>query len=310
MNMLTKEDYQEVRGFVYRNARPLDWALWRYRLEGGRAEDVLEALSAYQNADGGFGHGIDPDNWNPNSTPYNATQAIGIFRELSIFGAKHPMVAPMLAYLGETPFFDLDVGWHFSIPSNDEYPHAPWWSYSEENNRSNGFHATGTIASYILRCADASSPAHRRALESSGAIARRILAGEVRDVHEVGAYRAWLDGVRDAQPDGAFDVPALARIVRRMVDGAIERDPANWPRYSMRPSTYISSPDSPYYPGNEAVMELELNFILETRRAGGVWDISWQWADYPREFAISENYWKCGLAGGNVALLKAFGRVE
>ena len=50
--------YEKARRFVHLNARPLDFARWRYHFENGSAEDVLRILAFYQNDDGGFGHGL------------------------------------------------------------------------------------------------------------------------------------------------------------------------------------------------------------------------------------------------------------
>lgn len=61
---LLLEDYEGIRRWMYRNARPLDLARWRFHFEGGGAAPVLEALSAYQNEDGGFGHALEADAWN------------------------------------------------------------------------------------------------------------------------------------------------------------------------------------------------------------------------------------------------------
>ena len=47
--------FEKARGFVYRNARPLELARWRFHFENGSADDVVTALSAFQNEDGGFG---------------------------------------------------------------------------------------------------------------------------------------------------------------------------------------------------------------------------------------------------------------
>ena len=69
MNEKFNEIYEKARGFIYRNARPLDLALWKYHFENGNREDVLTALMAYQNADGGFGHALEADSFNPNSAP-------------------------------------------------------------------------------------------------------------------------------------------------------------------------------------------------------------------------------------------------
>lgn len=164
MRMLNPQEYEQIRLWMHRNARPLELARWRYHFEGGSAEDVLAALSAYQNSDGGFGHAIDCDNWNPNSTPYNAGQAMNIFRELGLYDPDHPMVAKLLDYLDHTPHFTEGLGWPFTIPSNNEVPHAPWWTYSEENNRQNLYHATGNLAGYILHCADRNSRLYEKTL--------------------------------------------------------------------------------------------------------------------------------------------------
>ena len=47
--------FERAKAFMYRNARPLDMARFQYHFEGGSREAVLQALSYYQNADGGFG---------------------------------------------------------------------------------------------------------------------------------------------------------------------------------------------------------------------------------------------------------------
>lgn len=269
---------------------------------------MLAALAAYQNADGGFGHAIDCDNWNPGSAPFGAGVAAGIFAELGMFDPAHPMIGKMLEYLGATEFFSPDVGWHFTVPENNGYPHAPWWSFSPENNRASGFHATGTLAGYILRCGNGKSAAHARALSISGAVAEKALSRKTDDVHEVGAYAAWLAGAQAAKLD--FDLDAIGKVVYGMVNETIERDPAKWPVYTMRPSQYIGGPESPFYPGNEEIVEKELDYILETREAGGVWDISWQWGAYPAEFAVARRWWRGNRASANAAYLRAFGRVE
>lgn len=308
MRKLSREAYGEIKNWMYRNARPLDLALWRRRFEGGQDGDVLAALRAYQNEDGGFGHALDCDNWNPNSAPYNACLAVGIFTGLRLFDPKHAMVGEMLDDLGKTEFYSPELGWHFTVPTNDGFPHAPWWSFSARNNYANGFHATGALAGYVLRCGDEKSPAYSRALAASRAMAEKIEARGKGDIHEVGAYAAWLPGARAAKLD--FDLDALGGTVAELVNEAIERDPAKWPRYSMRPSQYIDGPESPYYAGNEEILEAELDYILDTRFEKGVWDISWEWGAYPNEFAIARRWWQGSRAAATVALLKAFGRIE
>ncbi len=51
-------NFTKGREFVYRNARPLEMALWEFHFEHGSAEEVLKRLAFFQNEDGGFGHAI------------------------------------------------------------------------------------------------------------------------------------------------------------------------------------------------------------------------------------------------------------
>ena len=69
-------DFQKAKEFIYRNARPVEFALWRFYMENGSLENVLTCLSYFQNEDGGFGHAIEPDSFNPFSAPIETCTAI------------------------------------------------------------------------------------------------------------------------------------------------------------------------------------------------------------------------------------------
>ena len=70
MKKLSFNDYIKLRRLVYRNATPLIFTRWRASFENGNVKDVMDVLSCYQNEDGGFGHGLDANCLNPNSSPY------------------------------------------------------------------------------------------------------------------------------------------------------------------------------------------------------------------------------------------------
>lgn len=62
---ISKQTFRKTSDWVKRNARPLEVARWEYLFENGSKERVIYYLSAYQNDDGGFGNGIEPDFWLP-----------------------------------------------------------------------------------------------------------------------------------------------------------------------------------------------------------------------------------------------------
>ncbi|KAB1439683.1 hypothetical protein [Candidatus Galacturonibacter soehngenii] len=128
MKMLTYQDYQRVRKWVYRYARYLDITRWQYHFEHGSKQDVLEALLFYQNADGGFGHALECDCWNPNSTPVSTFMAWNILKEIGYDKKDNPVIKSMLKYLEQGDFWN-EKGCLWSIPSNNQYPVQPWYLY-------------------------------------------------------------------------------------------------------------------------------------------------------------------------------------
>jgi hypothetical protein len=136
---LSQERFDAARAFLEQIGRPLDAAILRHRLgEAGAAEAVLTALAPFQNADGGFGQGLEPDIQSPASSAL--ATSIGL-RLLPRAGARgdHPMVVAAVGWLDAN--LDRERGvWPIIGPDVDLAPHAPWWAWSEDLAASwNGF---------------------------------------------------------------------------------------------------------------------------------------------------------------------------
>lgn len=89
--MISNKVFYEIKAWVYRNAREIELNLWKYYFEDGTKDNVISALTYYQNADGGFGHALEPDNWNTNSTPYTTLHAINILKDIEFKDLSHPI---------------------------------------------------------------------------------------------------------------------------------------------------------------------------------------------------------------------------
>ena len=81
---MTQAQFQQIRRWVLRNGRPLEWARWQVMFEGGSRNQAAEVLSGYQNADGGFGWGLEPDSMNPQSSPYQTGSALALAEALQL----------------------------------------------------------------------------------------------------------------------------------------------------------------------------------------------------------------------------------
>lgn len=56
--MLSQERLEAAEMFMREHARPLERELFCLDIGRGSAEDVLRELAAFQNDDGGYGHGL------------------------------------------------------------------------------------------------------------------------------------------------------------------------------------------------------------------------------------------------------------
>ncbi|WP_195267171.1 hypothetical protein [Eubacterium sp. 1001713B170207_170306_E7] len=308
---MQKTFYHEIKTWIYRNARHVDLCLWQYFFENGEKEAVADALLDYQNEDGGFGHVLEPDNWNPNSTPTSTDHALGLLRRIGFDDMNHPVYQGIWKYLNAEK--DLaEYGWRFTVAGNDFYPHAPWWNYSEEMNRRESLGVTANFSAFILKYGDPESPLYQKALEFTHTFLDRLTQEMSYGEMGLEGYIVLLDAVREMKPD-TYDCDALTKVLGRKIKRAIGQDPSVWEQYGVRPSNYINSPDSVFYQDNAEMVEKELQYLLDTKPKDGVWGITWTWFDnmaqYGDAFILSENWWKAIRAILNTLFLKNFGKL-
>lgn len=303
---MTDNLFTKAETFIYRNARPLDLARWQYHFEGGAKDAVLSILARYQNADGGFAHALEADSWNPNSSPIQTWCATMLLREIGLKDKGHPIIQGILQYLSDTLGTDGHF-WPNTIPSNDEYPHAPWWTYARPGAPL--YNPAASLAGFVLLYADENTPLYAKARElAEEAVAYFMTVADEQSMSVIHCYADLMDYVLKSGADVRFDMAVFEEKLRRDVSRMIEKDPGKWgAEYCCKPSFYIASPESLFYPDNAALCQREREFIVSTQQADGSWNITWAWGAYPREFAIAENWWKSNLIMENILFLRAFG---
>ena len=129
MDMLTVDAFEKAKKFIFTCARSLEQHIFSYYFEDGTVAAIFAALTAFQNADGGFGHGLESDLQLPDSSVLATSVGLQVLREFRA-AQDHPLVRGAMEYLVQMFEFTGNV-WPI-IPSNtDDAPHAPWWTYSD-----------------------------------------------------------------------------------------------------------------------------------------------------------------------------------
>jgi hypothetical protein len=310
MKMLDPAAFERARQFIQTEARALDRALFAFRFEHAPADGAVAALSAYRNADGGFGHALEPDVWTPASSALATGIGLQILKEVGC-PASNPLVKGAIHYLLAT-WRTQDQVWRVIPPEANDHPHAPWW-HDEDGSLARTFDQY-----LIIPRAQLVGLLHHYAAEVPApwleALTERTVA-DVENMDRLGtgggddlAYALSL-AEEEALPD-AYRQRLLHRL-RAVLPGAVNRDPAEWHTYTIHPLKVIHSPSSPVADLVEEAIEADLDYQIEHQTAEGTWDPVWTWRDaYPDAWAQARLEWRGELTLRTLTILQAFGRIS
>lgn len=271
----------QTRNWLHRQARALDIALFAHLFEQEDQLSVVEELAYYQNPDGGFGHGLEPDFWNPASSPIATWKATDYLRRINFYQTDHPVVARLIQYVKETQ--EKDGRWPAVISSNNDTPHAFWWHYQNEETAYWGYNPTAALAGFLYRTGDKTQTAVISSLWQD------LLQRSEADMHELPLF---LNLYHDLAESG-WDKQELKAGYDKLIEllhAAFQN--GDWNNYVLRPSTVFAGENQVFQAPFQAMIEKEQTYLRETRLADGTWPIPWNWNQYPEAFHVSVQWWK------------------
>jgi hypothetical protein len=297
-----KDCFKLAQQFVHRNARAIDLVIWQYLFEDGDRDAVLKELAFFQNEDGGFGHALETDFWNPASSPMQTWYAAQILRTINFTDKNHDVVTRMKHYLSHCPYFNGKRYCRVTPPNND-YPHAPWWHCSDDYLSEESYNPTAALAGFYLAFGDENDPF----LEVAEQVVRQAvgvyMGTDIVEPHELSCFVQLYEYCKSMRSDLVLNMlPKLKEDIRI----AIDHPPEKWAtEYHAMPSWYITSKNE-LAEGNEKMIAAECEFILSRQLPNGSWPTPWSWGAYPDECAISINRWRSVLAYSRLLFLQTF----
>ena len=125
---LNENQIKKINEFIFKNGRLLERTLFSFFFENGNKEAVIKALVAYQNLDGGFGNGIDPDLMCPDSTAIGAETAMYILDLLEYI--NNEITDNLFNWIIKE---QNEEGYIDHPPKNIfNYPFQKWWSNPDD----------------------------------------------------------------------------------------------------------------------------------------------------------------------------------
>lgn len=303
---LSREAFEEASNFVLHSARGLERKIYKYRFQNGTVGPILVELHHYQNPDGGFGHGLEPDLRSPLSSPIATTHAFQRLNKLDLEEIEGDLVKDGIDYFQNT--FNPEVKRWFATPSEiNDYPHAPWWHYDEEKGGTmideSWGNPTAEILGYLLKFNQFVDRIDTEKLLNH-AVQRLNRNGDLSSEHEVQCYvklyrylpSEWCSKIRDR----------LANAVQQLV----RTDPSEWNDYVPKPIDFVKSPDSFKFGISANLIEENLDFLVESLKSNGVIEPSWEWGQYEEEWDRAKKEWTGILTLRGLTLLDEFGRIR
>lgn len=305
MERLTPEAFGRARSYLLERARPLERELFRVHFDGGSPGAVLKALEVFRNDDGGFGRALEPDYRAANSSVLATCAALGRIEELEL-PPDHPFVRGALSFLLGTYEAELQR-WPILPSTGEKEPHAPWWDASDLDRTFAGFRINPFAE--VLAC-----------LWRFGRAGERRLARGLFPV-----LRSRLEGLDDLGPsefeallhlwqsplDEKGATTFLAEFLRERLPGAVERNPARWTSYGLKPLWAVPDPRCPGAIELAEVLEVALDYEIRTQAEDGAWDPFWSWGSaFPDHWPVAREEWRGWLTLRNLKTLRAFGRLS
>jgi hypothetical protein len=154
---MSKPDIDAAAQFIAANARVLDCRRFERLFAGGDAVAVRDAVAAYRNPDGGFGHALEPDLRDPASQPGDTEFALRTLDEADAWDAG--LADGACAWLEANA--PAEGGAEAVKASVESWPHAPWWvpepgraSLIQTGLIAGTLHARGVTHPWLQRATD------------------------------------------------------------------------------------------------------------------------------------------------------------
>jgi hypothetical protein len=305
MNMasqLSAAALKRAANFLLDNGNNLQRQRYAFHFQGGSAVPLLDALTEYQNEDGGFGSGLEQDLRTKRSSVICTTVALQMMAEIQV-NSEIPMLRNAMSYLDQQYQFR---NWPNINHDCNDAPHAPWWRFDD------GWACTGKflanpgaeILGYLLR--------HGTGLanETVNSLLQRALdhvTCEELEMHELLCYSRLYHCEFLGENYREAILPYLLDNAFRLV----KVNPADWEEYGLTPTGLVDHPDSIFADFFSDSLETNFSYQIDQQSGEGCWEPRWSWGgDYPATWTVVETEIKAELTLKFLLQLKRFDRLE
>ena len=314
MKYITKEEMKNYETYLYKRGRDVEIAKYNYFFLDEERIDVAMALSIYQNRDGGFGHGLEPDSLNPYSSPLQTSEGLRILKSVgyndsNLDEVSESLVKRALHYIYYYCLKDGKI--NPNVPSNNDFPHARWWSYDEDFFDTWRYNPTASIVAFTLHFTKENDKYFKKAyplvpviIESFNSdpkeLVNKYYVSNMIELYDVLTAKNIYPELHESLKEG----------INKRIDDLINKDEESWKNGTNKPLELLQHKDFVNTEERKELVEKHLDFLLDTRTSNGLFDVSWGWDNDYEEVELQHVKWLGVLLVSNLVTFSQYDRIE
>ena len=287
MKKLSKNLFKQLSKYMNTDARPLEKSIFNYYFNNSKSDDILASLKEYQNSDGGFGKGIEPDFKLIQSSPIATSIGLRYLSKLDYSQEAQDMIAKAVKYLEAT--FDSNRNGWFSVPSNvNNYPHAPWWEFINDINMTvidySWGNPTAELIGYLYKYKKYLNTIDIYSLKNY-AITNLNKRTKFNSEHEIICYIRMYNSLDEKSSSQIIDTLKLA------VSQLVNVNQSEWINYVPTPLKFIDFDSKFFFDIEYKFIDQNLDYLIDRLEKDYKIFPSWQWDKYLEDWEIANVEW-------------------
>lgn len=292
---LSKDAFSRGEEFINASARKLDVRLFEHHFKDGSKDDVLQELKKYQNPDGGFGHGIEPDFRLTGSSAMATSVGLQYCVEVDA-DSNDEIIQTTMDYLVTT--FDFENAYWPKTPVEvNDAPHAPWWHVDEIKPPAEASWANpnAELLGYLQTFQNHVPPETLRILQ------KRAL-DNLNNLDTIESLYCFMNWERAYQ---SVPEPLKSLIFEKVRNTLKTFEPNTDTLGEIRVFWIAPKPESFLLRFTSEIQSL-YDFEINRQGEDGGWWPTWSWGQYEDVWPIAEREWAGKITVGNLIAMDTF----
>ncbi len=296
MKNLSQSAFDISSRYILNNARYLEKLVFGHYFISPCPEKIVKAYQMYQNKDGGYGNGLEPDFRLPSSSPMATSVALNRLSQFKETVGALEQIEKAINYL-ESTYDSSIMGWESTPKVVNLYPHAPWWHFEKPRTRIHG-NPSAELLGYLIE------------FESF-----------VKNLDLEALRKTYIDYILKMQTFEEHELYCLIKLFNRMSDierviikdkitegfnKVVNMDIRQWKDYVPYPLKFITLTEHDLFDISTELLNHNINFIVNKLSDEGVFAPAWSWPKYEAEWEIAKREWSGILTLDALLILKRY----